>query len=265
MLGRSLSNPQSAVRNPHSPGAERRAFTLIELLTVIAILGILAAILIPTLGRVRGSARTAQSLSNLRQIGVAAQLYMDENKGWMPDDGDGNPNNTGTAGQPATVPWYNALPPYVGEKSIQEMNSLGSMPGFSAKSIFVCPRAAEKSNRADSYAWRSYAPTWLIDANASGSGSGVPTNRSMVKDPTRTVMFSETTFHTAYDVTSPTPDYVSTANPNFLRNDGAQRHDGKALVGFFDGSVRSFNAAQLLQQYNERNTPGASVRWNPKL
>lgn len=219
----------------------------------------------PTVARVRGLARIAQSLSNLRQIGIGAQLYMDENKGWMPDDGDGNPNNTGTPGQPATVPWYNALPPFVGEKTIQEMNSPGALPGFSAKSVFVCPRAAEKSNRADSYAWASYAPTWLIDANASGSGSGVPTNRSVVKDPTRTVKFSETTFHTAYDVTTRTPEYVSTANLNFLRNTDAQRHDGKALVGLFDGSVRAFGAAQLLQQYDERKTPGAAVRWNPKI
>jgi len=43
-----------------------RAFTLIELLTGIAIIGILAAILIPTVTRVRSSVRTAQTLSNLR-------------------------------------------------------------------------------------------------------------------------------------------------------------------------------------------------------
>jgi prepilin-type N-terminal cleavage/methylation domain-containing protein len=62
----------------------RAAFTLIELLTVIAIIGILAAILIPTVGRVRTSARTTQSISNLRQIHMALTLAAADRKDRMP-------------------------------------------------------------------------------------------------------------------------------------------------------------------------------------
>jgi prepilin-type N-terminal cleavage/methylation domain-containing protein/prepilin-type processing-associated H-X9-DG protein len=59
-------------------------FTLIELLTVIAIIGILAAILIPTVGRVRESSRTAAGLSNLREIGVTLHLYSLSNDDLLP-------------------------------------------------------------------------------------------------------------------------------------------------------------------------------------
>ncbi len=60
------------------------AFTLIELLTVIAIIGILAAIIIPTVGKVRSTARRSQCASNLRQIGMAFLLYAQENKNTLP-------------------------------------------------------------------------------------------------------------------------------------------------------------------------------------
>lgn len=59
-------------------------FTLIELLTVIAIIGILAAIIIPTVGTVQKKAQKTADLSNLKQIGQAALIYAQDNKDRLP-------------------------------------------------------------------------------------------------------------------------------------------------------------------------------------
>jgi prepilin-type N-terminal cleavage/methylation domain-containing protein len=72
--------------------SRHHGFTLIELLTVIAIIGILAAILIPTVGQVQERTRRTADLSKIRQIGQAGLIYASENDGRLPginltDDG----------------------------------------------------------------------------------------------------------------------------------------------------------------------------------
>ena len=73
---------------PTSPAARTtRGFTLVELLVVIGIIALLIAILMPALSRARQQAKTVQCLSNLRQVGIAMEIYARENRNRFPFGG----------------------------------------------------------------------------------------------------------------------------------------------------------------------------------
>ncbi|MDR1280611.1 MAG: prepilin-type N-terminal cleavage/methylation domain-containing protein [Opitutaceae bacterium] len=87
--------PPTPVKNPARAGRAsriRNAFTLVELLTVIAIIGILAAIIIPVAANVRTKARAAKCVVTMRQWGIALRLYLQDSKDVFPKSAYGEPN-----------------------------------------------------------------------------------------------------------------------------------------------------------------------------
>lgn len=138
--------------------ARRRAFTLVELLVVIAVIAVLVALLLPALAHARETGGAVKCLSNLRQLFIACRAYADENRGWGP-----------ALGEP-----YLALPNWalVVQRAWRQD---GATPDqlYATDSVLVCPRTAARYGRAMT---RTYA------ANATGL-AGAPGDRASFDDP----------------------------------------------------------------------------------
>jgi prepilin-type N-terminal cleavage/methylation domain-containing protein/prepilin-type processing-associated H-X9-DG protein len=100
---------------------QRSGFTLIELLVVIAIIAILAAILFPVFAQARGKARQVSCLSNLKQIGTALVMYVQDYDGWYPQV---QPNGCcASKNQVSHDAIWEQMEPYVKNKAVWRCHS----------------------------------------------------------------------------------------------------------------------------------------------
>jgi prepilin-type N-terminal cleavage/methylation domain-containing protein/prepilin-type processing-associated H-X9-DG protein len=130
-----LSNPMmSTVRRNRrccSSQVHAGAFTLIELLVVIAIIAILAAMLLPALSRAKGQARSTACKNHLRQMGIALQLYVQENQGRYPYlRSIMTSADTNTAASRDAIWWSGKIQPYY---AVQWTNPAYHCPGYKGR------------------------------------------------------------------------------------------------------------------------------------
>src|SRR5262249_333295 len=136
---------------------QKSGFTLIELLVVIAIITILAGMLLPVLAKAKQRANRVACLSNLKQWGLALNMYLDDNAQTFPDfaiptSTPGAPGGysqdklhwsdlaaIAAAGQGNNA-WFNALPPYVAQRALWQY-AADPAPFVNGKSVFHCPSA----------------------------------------------------------------------------------------------------------------------------
>ncbi len=138
-----------------------RGFTLIELLVVIGIVAILAALLYPAVQYARRSAETTTCLNNLRQMGVAIQVYVNENEGKMPVL-QNRESTTNTAASLDTV----------------------LLTGPSANKIFRCPSDRVKlfEETGTSYFWNFTVNGQDVDRLFSIAGGNSPAHIPLISD-----------------------------------------------------------------------------------
>jgi len=214
----------------------RDAFTLIEMLVVIAIIGILAALLLPAFHTVKDRAMRTACLNNLSQINLGVRMYCD-------DSNDATPASRGTATNAPWIAYKELMKSYVGlHGASSPQDRIFSCPSDTFYYDWMRGRVPESHHRQARFDFSSYTfnsmnlavwPTNFI-AMAKIDQPGIGGRKlGSIKHPSRTVLVAESPAFFPYSWHEPKPYQPGGIQPRGI----ALFNNAKNMVSFADGHV----------------------------
>lgn len=220
-----------------SAGVARAAFTLVELLVVVAIIGILAALLLPALANGKQAARRVQCVNNLRQLGLAAQFYLEDHDGQTFAYKNDVPTNNGS------IYWFGWLENGAeGERAFDYRQGV-LYPYLEGRGVEICPSLNYAGGRVKMKA-RGAAYGYGYNIYLASTNNRPPVNIQQVGDLSGTALFADAAqindFQAPASPEKPMLEewyYVDYAGPGSFYPNGHFRHQRGANVVFCDGHV----------------------------